>query len=821
MKKLLFCAGVLALAASCTEDFETSSVQQEQAKGISFVATDGNEAATKGHFEEDGDFVEPFWWAEQDRIAIISTNTDGITGANTAEEWAVGAAGANEMTPAVYKATKSQRKGWFTGINDNNILDFYAADKASQFLAIYPYKVGNGMVSIKGAKPTTGENIVRYKVSGFADLANQTQNDVNGNGIYENMIKYSYSTAKKENSYDAVGEKVDLNFQRVLSGMVFKTANASEYTVAPEGGSSIFGNLKTITATLVGVQDENAATGYAVNKETPALIYNETDANLQLWPPMSSKDEMKAEFVDWTENTNATGDGVAEKYMTSTVTMKNSGGLEWNDDARAYMVTLPLKLAKVTKTQYLKVEYKFANIDFEKYIPMTAKDWTVGAFVAADVLDINDYDYLLTNESSAGNNDRTLIVNKGDFADVFLASGNINWPNKVDATGVEKEEVKTIIVKEGVNVTKEDVAALNEFTNLASVTIPGVTEIPEGAFDGLDDKLETINMPDVTTIDEAFVDGIFIGLKNLNLHSYAFENETVNDLFFTTKDVLETLDMSGVDSMTPKFGVERTLSFQNFTALKEVTVQDGVRLCANAFSGCISLETVNGEVNMLNGTSAFMNDAKLTKIVVEVEDANDLMIPADAFNGCTTLTQIVDKDGKQIAPTSIGANAFESVASTAEDKDSNPIPLYMDLSKAKTIGASAFKNSALTSAKAGSKILTVGVETIEDNVFDGTDVIMVQFTNATKINDDVFANTTSLLQVKFLKLFTYGGTNTQTPSGDIFGGNARTADNVILFVWPGQDTHTNATWSGVTLKLKNEEYKFKSITVENFPYAEE
>ena len=61
MKKLLFCAGVLALAASCTEDFETSSVQQEQAKGISFVATDGNEAATKGHFEEDGDFVEPFW----------------------------------------------------------------------------------------------------------------------------------------------------------------------------------------------------------------------------------------------------------------------------------------------------------------------------------------------------------------------------------------------------------------------------------------------------------------------------------------------------------------------------------------------------------------------------------------------------------------------------------------------------------------------------------------------------------------------------------------------------------------------------------------
>lgn len=804
MKKLLFCAGVLALAVSCTEDFESGSVQQEQAKGISFVATDGNDAATKGHFEaEDGSYL-PFWWAEQDRIAIFSTNTDGTTGGNTTDAWVT------SPTAAKYKATQSQRYGWFTGVDDDNILNFNDATKVSQFLAIYPS-------DLTVASTTAGT----FEISGLPALTTQTQKDQNGNGIYENMVKWSYTTAQKENSYDAVGEKVDLNFQRVLSGMVFKTANATEYTVAPEGGTSIFGNLETIKATLVGVEDENEATGYKTNEKTPAIVYNNADAELTLVMPdkaTGNAEDVEAELAEGTV-TSGNPATVQGTYQAITLTMKDGNGLEWDDDARAYMVTLPMKL-KGAEGQYLKVEYNFANIDFVRYVALTAKDWNAGTFYNADVLDINEYDYLLTNESASGNNDRTLIVNKGDFADVFLADGTINWPVGT-TTGVDKEEVETIIVKEDVNVTKEDVAALNEFENLANVTIPGVTEIPEGAFDGLDDKLETINMPDVTTIDEAFVDGIFIGLKNLNLHSYAFENETVNDLFFTTKDVLETLDMSGVDSMTPKFGVERTLSFQNFTALKEVTVQDGVRLCANAFSGCISLETVNGEVNMLNGTSAFMNDAKLTKIVVEVEDANDLMIPADAFNGCTTLTQIVDKDGKQIAPTSIGANAFESVASTAEDKDSNPIPLYMDLSKAKTIGASAFKNSALTSAKAGSKILTVGVETIEDNVFDGTDVIMVQFTNATKINDDVFANTTSLLQVKFLKLFTYGGTNTQTPSGDIFGGNARTADNVILFVWPGQDTHTNATWSGVTLKLKNKEYKFKSITVENFPYAEE
>lgn len=61
MKRLLFCAGILALAASCTEEMDTLSVQQ-QSKGITFVATDGNDAATRGHFEEteDGEYYAPF-----------------------------------------------------------------------------------------------------------------------------------------------------------------------------------------------------------------------------------------------------------------------------------------------------------------------------------------------------------------------------------------------------------------------------------------------------------------------------------------------------------------------------------------------------------------------------------------------------------------------------------------------------------------------------------------------------------------------------------------------------------------------------------------
>ena len=73
MKKLLFCAGVLALAASCTEELDTLSVQQEQAEGITFTAVAPQEnAATKGEFEEgaNGNVWYPFWSAETDQINI-------------------------------------------------------------------------------------------------------------------------------------------------------------------------------------------------------------------------------------------------------------------------------------------------------------------------------------------------------------------------------------------------------------------------------------------------------------------------------------------------------------------------------------------------------------------------------------------------------------------------------------------------------------------------------------------------------------------------------------------------------------------------------
>ena len=78
MKKLLFCASILALAVSCTEDeFDSVAIKGEQYKGISFESSLMETPQTKGSLEYDAVAGKHnfFWYAEKDRIGIWSVNT--------------------------------------------------------------------------------------------------------------------------------------------------------------------------------------------------------------------------------------------------------------------------------------------------------------------------------------------------------------------------------------------------------------------------------------------------------------------------------------------------------------------------------------------------------------------------------------------------------------------------------------------------------------------------------------------------------------------------------------------------------------------------
>lgn len=791
MKKLLFCAGVLALAiSSCTDEYDSFSAQQ-QTKGIAFVAGNEDVAVTKGFFTEEvtgGEtFYKPFWWAEQDRITIIGKNIKKgypVASGTEYDEWKTSTDLASQK--ATYKATQSQRSGVFTSVNDDNMLNFLAdSEDPAEFLAIYP---ADDNTNYKVTSTTAGT----FEVKSLKSLKAQTQTDTLGGGIYNNMLKWDYVTAMPENSYDAVGEKISLDFQREFSGIVFKTANAERYTKG--GAESIFGNLMTVEAELGQYQSDAF-----VQTGVPALAYNETAAALTIKVPTAQGEVESSTFNAGTVTDNA--------YKTVTLTMNDVNGLAWGDGARAYMVVLPVELASVEKP-ILKVTYTFDNITFETEYQMEQKNWEKGKFYNVPELDINKYDYLLTDVKTS--NDRTLIVNRGNFSSVFDAYGNVIWPIG-GTTGVAKSEIGTIIVAKDVVVTENDVKGLNAFTNLTSVEMPQVTNLPDGTFTETQaSNLKTIVMPAVTTVGEQFAGAALTALENLNLAAYPFDKENVNKLFFneTNKNTLKTLNIAGVSSMTPSFGVERTLSFQGYEKLEKVTVQDGVDVCANAFNGCKNLKEMNGIVDLLNGTSAFEGCENLAVIKI-----NGTVIPARAFYRCKKLTQILN-DGEQVIPTKIGEYAFGGVAAEA-----SPANFYMNLTNATEIGNNAFLNSSLTSGKQSSRILTVGATSVKNNAFNGTKVQMVQFLNAESIEDGALANTTALIQVKFLKHFKYAGESGAKPDANIFGGN-RTGNNVYLFVCSDQ-----TGWSGTTLTLTNgnqySDYKFKNITIENEPYGEE
>lgn len=149
MKKVLLCAGVLALAASCTESELDSISEQKGQKGITFqseeVATEG--ASTRGGFVPGEGTYVPYWYGEKDLIAVWGTKVTatGANIANAADDFLTLA-----KSPAIYKATKSASLGEFAGKQPDQILDFSGSTEKnpSKFFAIYPSTLGDNAKTV-------------------------------------------------------------------------------------------------------------------------------------------------------------------------------------------------------------------------------------------------------------------------------------------------------------------------------------------------------------------------------------------------------------------------------------------------------------------------------------------------------------------------------------------------------------------------------------------------------------------------------------------------------------------------------------------------
>lgn len=753
MKKILFCAGLLALAASCAEnELDSISGQPEQKQGISFEAVEANDATTKGGFTPEGNSYIPFWYAETDQIAVWATNIEGTNGGNAAT-------GKFDVTKvSTYKATQSAKKGVFTSASADDLLTFPTnsdAQHASNFLAVYPASLKtSASVDANGTILTTA----------LPPLEAQTQKNVNGDGIYDNFIKWSLTSSYKNNTWDAVGERINLDFQRPLAGVIFATENADSYL---KGDKSTFGKLTKITLTALGTKADGSEAAATASK----LTYG-SDAKLKITTNIGTDAAPKAEIID---NTTA-----AESKIELTM----ASGLAWSDVARAFMVIAPVTREK---SEYIKAEYEFENIVFEATVA-TANSWNAGGFVQFPKLDVSKYDYLVTKGSTP-----TLIINKGDLSSIINEDGTgIVWPVG-STTGYKAfNEFKNIICNVALNAA--DLAKISKFTALEGLTLAENSELPAGLLaNDVATKLKTFVAPKATKINKGIIATAFSILETLELNSYKFEDESVSALFLNgdVKSKLKTLNIAAVEDMTPTFGSEKQLDFTDYTALTEVTVKDGVKLSSNAFKGCTLLETVNGIVKLAVG--AFDGCSALKEINID-----GTVIPNNAFNGCSDLKSVLN-GGKLVVPTEVGVSAF---ADTAIE--------YMDLSQTTKLGASAFKGSALISASKENGVLTVAAASIPASAFESTGVKAVEFTNATSFAVDIFNSCSSLTQVKFDKTFEIQESDIPTTI-DAWSTAFGTASNINLFVAEGQK-YVKGTSLTLPYKDTNDENKIKDAT---------
>lgn len=757
MKRILFCAGILALAASCTEDeFDSFATQNGQTQGITFTA---EAPVTKIQWDETETSYVPFWYAEQDRIAIYGIGVLDKDGnklpTSDGDSW-------DEISSQVeYKATQSEKIGKFTAVDDNNMLKFDGS-KEARFLGLYPSKVGENTIKAEWNTEAKG-----LKISGLPTLGTQTQTTTKG--YNESVMMYSLSTASRGNDYDAVGENASLSFQRPFSALVLSTDNANEYTT---GDAPLFGKLKTV---------EVEAKGY-----TPA----QGDAIEPSELTIADNDYLVVDTL--TNEATFVADPAGARASRVTLNI-GTAGLGWSDDALAVTainnVDRSQTFAKAGKDETIEITWTFENIVLKQSLN-TQNSWK--GFVETPKLDISSYDYLVTK-------DHQLLVLNGNFKDIFDKNGKIAWDNGA----VDKTTITNIISK--VALSDAELAMLQGFSGLKKLTLAENTEIPANTFSETQaGQITDLNLPKVTKVAQKFIANnaskAFSKLENLSMPAYEFEDDVVNKAFFNNevKATLASLDMSGVRSMLPQFGIERTLSFEGYTNLAEVTVQDGMVVSPSGFAGCIALATVNGAVDVTNAPKAFSMASNSVNNVLKSIEVTGTEIPSYAFYYCKAL-ETIEYKGAQLAPTVVGDAGLAVTAIK-----------YMDLSKLTSLGEKAFKMTKIISSNKNTTYLEVGAAEIPAEAFSGcADLKMVKFTNATKITgNNVFNEASNLIQVKFLKVVSLGS---GTGFANVFGTREQYID---LWVNPEQSGVNGLNWTLEYINGKDTmavTYTFKSI----------
>ncbi|MCD8080922.1 MAG: leucine-rich repeat domain-containing protein [Bacteroides sp.] len=805
-QKLFVLVSVAAVLASCTnDDFLTEERGQSKvdlSKGIVFKVA--NEATTRGEFNTDaeGNFYTG-WNAEIDRIGVIySGAVKGLESNETADagiwnevadakrgEEVVGpvdvsttATGGPTPNLAIYKTTRSGSQGWVTGLDDGNILKFAAEEsdpdnqvKAS-FRVFRPVSVSAGTVTPKVEYSCTAEGVETMKATVAAFNA-QTQPTLKAN--FANFFMVANPINDIYSSDNAVGEELNLNFERPFAALAVRTKGYDQ---------KVYGALKTVTVTM-------------------------TQSDIAYSDPSSVDIAKKTKDGSWKIN-----EGTGVKIVTLTV--GKGSGLDWSDDAWAFMQILPVDRSKLKAAEDYTIKLTFENGDVT-IKKSSSNNWTANSFVKVTA-DLAEQDYLYLGATS----NKVMIVNKAmpvlDASNQFdgvAASSITHFVSKIE---LSKDQLTTVKTKftgitnmtlsnqsadlgdnlsnmaagiTSLTLTKATTAPkITSYAGLTILVCPEVTTIPDGAYKE-NDVITQFTFPKVQTIgDDAFngatgattigcgTEKLIIGTTDLKTTAKTSALTSIGSFAFNGVAV-EKVDAPALTTMGSRAFGSSALGNVTSVLLPKYNFADAYN--AMALLGGDNLAEVDlSSVDELGLTTiSFANNANLVTVTLK-EGAK---IGKSAFSGCSKLAEVNNLD----KAATIGENAFMNTALTNV------------LLNTATIGADAFNGcTALATVTLGANVKNIAegafsgcsvlatvnnlanIEAIGKDAFKGTKVDTFDYLNAT-LGEGAFQGCTGLKgQVR---------SNVTVLEKNVFNG----ANVVSSFVFPNVTTIKEGALQGL------------------------
>lgn len=725
MKKELFAlASVALIFASCAnEDLLDIKTPVAEGEGVTFGLIDG--ANTRGDIKRDpaDNQFKSYWNSEADKISVAYFGVEK-NGSGDLDVWS-GVSGATRGTSlavtgkelgaavATYKATKTGRTGYFTSNAPSELLTFDGETEASfrVFRANKAPLVAGDLVYSSTAQD---EESMLLKVAAFAE-----QNQASAKAPFENFVMVADPIEGINSKELAVGESLDLSFERAFSGLAFSTKG---YDL------DAYGKLKNITVTLT----------------TNNIAWDDANGTVDI----ANKDKKGK----WTL-------AGGSEVKTAKLTLNSTTGLDWSDDNYAFMQILPVTRDGAEKYT-VAFEFENGTVTLQK---SSSKSWEANNFYTI-ALDFTTQEYIVLGTTLIVNEDMPVLDSDGkidgitepssittfvsavslsseqlaELKDKYTGIINLTLANPAADLGTNLVNVTSTTNITSLTLTKATTApVITSLANLATLDCPEVTSIPAGAYMGnavitkfkfpkvvtiganafngatnvttigcdnsatliigtTDDKgnktsalteignraLENLNLtvidaPSLTTLSAPFGYGVTNEWTKVLLPNYTWDNEMVREQLLHGA-ALTDIDLSGVSAIGGATGI----SLAGKANLKKVILSANTAVGAGAFKGA--------------GTSA-------SQLVIE--NLNKITSVGDeAFSGCTSLQADIDFEN---TITTIGKDAFKGTGITS-----------FDFTGITTIGEGAFQGATELTA-----VILDDVTALEKNVFNGANKI--------------------------------------------------------------------------------------------------